>query len=261
MRSMLIGWDKDGNVRRAVTEMVAFDERGEVAGFVDFEAHELAGGSMTDIVVFGAVAVDELPTLPHERFPPLGPEPGARPLRRVYLMPERRGYINVGEQWVPDPDPPIVGAGTWPEFLEDVRGFKVDLRPGAKGGTPKVRALVHKESGHQRKRADLEAEVGRRVAASKAAAEAKRAQMRGRPGVKAHGPGSPDRIKPEPVDVGDLFGGPDAPIKVDAQGRTVTDRRPRRVIRTVLPVASESRAIDVSGEREPAETSRDPSVP
>lgn len=246
MHSMLIGWDHDGSVVRSVSEMIALDEAGEVVGFVDFEAHELAGGSMTDIIVFGAVAVDELPPLPHARFPPVSDDPDAPASRTVYLMPERQTYRNRGGSWVAEAHPTIAGAGTWPEFLDDPHAFRVDLRPGPKGGTHKVRALVHRRSGFRRDRAALEAEVQRRVDASLARAEERRAEravaMAARGDAAGHPPADlmAGAIDPEPVDVGDLFGGPDHPIRVDADGRTMEVVR-RRGPRTRLPVEGEAR--------------------
>lgn len=239
MRTMLIGWDRDGRVVRTTSEVVALDEHGEAAGFVDFEAHELAGGSLTDIIVYGAVAVDELPVLPHPRFPPMSDDPDAPPSRRVYLMPERQGYVNRGGAWVVDDDPPVVGAGTWPEFLGPAaHDFRVDVRPGAKGGTHKVRGLIHATSGHRRDRAALVAEVERRVRVATEAREARRAARR----ATAGGAPPTDAIDGVEVDVGDLFGGPDRPLRLDAEGRTVSEDRPVRGPRRPLPVAAEGAA-------------------
>lgn len=245
MRSMLIGWDHDGNVVRSISEVIALDEAGEVVGHIDFEAHELAGGSMTDIVVFGAVAVDVLPPLPDPMFQPVSDDPDARPSRVLFLLPERQVYRNRDGAWVAEPHPTIAGAGTWPEFLADPCSFRVDLRPGPKGGSHRVRALVHRVSGHRRDRAALGAEVQRRVDASLARVQERRAERARVVAARGDADGHPptdlmlDAIEPEPVDVGDLFGGPDHPIRVDADGRTVEVVR-RRGPRTRLPVVGGS---------------------
>lgn len=65
--------------------------------------------------------------------------------------------------------PRAVGSGAWPEQLGvQAQAFKVETRPGPKGGTHKVVALVHKDSGHRRERAPIHAEVDRRVGAARA---------------------------------------------------------------------------------------------
>lgn len=49
MRSMLLAYDAEGNVVATLDYMVARNEAGDVVGMVDFEAHEIAGGELTDI--------------------------------------------------------------------------------------------------------------------------------------------------------------------------------------------------------------------
>lgn len=49
MLSMLIAYDKDGNVVATLDYAVARDGDGNVAGLIDFGAHEEAGGEHTDI--------------------------------------------------------------------------------------------------------------------------------------------------------------------------------------------------------------------
>lgn len=49
MLSMLLAYDADGNVVATLDYLVARDDAGEVTGLVDFEAHEAAGGELTDV--------------------------------------------------------------------------------------------------------------------------------------------------------------------------------------------------------------------
>jgi len=49
MLSMLIAYDAAGDVVATLDVMVAKDSAGAVVGLIDFEAHELAGGEMTDV--------------------------------------------------------------------------------------------------------------------------------------------------------------------------------------------------------------------
>lgn len=46
---MLLAYDDEGNVIATLDYAVAKDEQGRVTGLIDFEAHELAGGEMTDV--------------------------------------------------------------------------------------------------------------------------------------------------------------------------------------------------------------------
>lgn len=56
MPTSLLAYDAAGNVIATLDHMVAQDAARNVVGLVDFEAHELAGGSLTDIwIVSGAV--------------------------------------------------------------------------------------------------------------------------------------------------------------------------------------------------------------
>lgn len=95
-----------------------------------------------------------------------------------------------------------VGSGTWPEFLyDDVHRFRVELRPGRKGGTPLIRALVHRESGFRRERADIEQRL---LAHVDRVAREKR-----------------QRGEPVEVDITEVVGGPgDRGLLLDADGRT-----------------------------------------
>lgn len=84
------------------------------------------------------------------------------------------------------------GSKTWPEWIGSrAHDFRVELvgPPGNK----RISALVHKVSGQRRERTAIEAELARRTKAAKG----------------------------EPVDARDLLGGPDRPLILDEQGRTV----------------------------------------
>lgn len=189
---MLLAWDKDGNIVRGSSWMAKRDDEGNVIGFVDFEAHELAGGSMTDIVVYGAAGVyPELPPLPDSDF---------REGRVVFRTSDRTFHRRQGATWVPH-TPQVVGAGTWPEHLgTEARNFKVELRPGPKGSTPLVRALVHRDSNHRRERTTIEETIENRIRG-----EQQRAALEGRP--------------PQAINATDVIGAPGNPLLLDRQGR------------------------------------------
>lgn len=56
MLSMLLAYDAAGNVIATLDYLVAHGEAGQVVGFIDFEAHELASGALLDVWnVSGAV--------------------------------------------------------------------------------------------------------------------------------------------------------------------------------------------------------------
>lgn len=56
MLTMLVAYDADGDVVATLDHLVATDEAGYVIGLVDFDAHELTGGELTDVwQVAGAV--------------------------------------------------------------------------------------------------------------------------------------------------------------------------------------------------------------
>jgi hypothetical protein len=87
-----------------------------------------------------------------------------------------------------------VGSGSWPEWLGSrAYDFSVELQPGMAPGNYGIRALVHKVSGFRRERAAVQARIAARIAAS-------------------HG---------DPADIRDIVGGPDRPLRIDADGRTV----------------------------------------
>ncbi len=80
------------------------------------------------------------------------------------------------------------GSGTWPEWLgARAHDFKVEL------GAGKVVALVHRTSGHRRARAAIEAAIKGRIKAAQG----------------------------EPADIRDIVGGPDRPLHLDDDGRTL----------------------------------------
>lgn len=84
------------------------------------------------------------------------------------------------------------GSKVWPEWLGNAaHGFRVELA-GPPGGK-KIAALVHRDSGHRRDRAAVEAAISSRIAEAKGA----------------------------PADIRDLVGGPDSPVSLDATGRTI----------------------------------------
>jgi len=89
------------------------------------------------------------------------------------------------------------GSKVWPEWLGSAaHAFRVELEgpPGRK----RIAALVHRESGHRRERAEIEAAI--------------------------------DAVEPDPAtgarDIRHLVGGPTRPLELDAPGRTVA--RPGR---------------------------------
>jgi hypothetical protein len=162
MLSMLVAYDAASEVVATLGHCVRYDDDGNPLGLVDFEAHEVAGGSLTDIWMVSSAA----------------------------------------------------GSGSWPEWLGGAaHDFKVELRPGPQGGSPKIRALVHKTSGHRRERAPIEAEINRRI-------EAARNELGEVP----------------PVDLRDLLGGPQRPKLLDENGR---DRAPEEpAARPNLPLVA-----------------------
>jgi hypothetical protein len=99
-----------------------------------------------------------------------------------------------------------VGSKVWPEWLGG-RGHDFRVELVGPPGNKRIGALVHKTSGHRRERGPLEAEIARRIGA-------------------AHG---------QPADIRDLVGGPDRPLPLDDEGKTVA-RTPR--VRPALPLVS-----------------------
>jgi hypothetical protein len=143
-------------------QLIAWDADGNVVGTLDYMVMRDEDGKVIGLIDFGA----------HE-------EAGGR----------LRDIVEISN---------AVGAGTWPEWLGGrAHGFKVELDPAPQGQRAKIVGLVHKESGHRRDRAAIEAEIEKRVKAAKG----------------------------KPADLRDLVGGPQKPLLLDDQGRT----RPRVV--------------------------------
>lgn len=118
---------------------------------------------------------------------------------------ERAGR-QLTELWV---NSASVGSGVWPEWIgARAHDFRVEL------DGPRIRALVHKVSGHRRERAAIEAEIDRRVEkARQLQAEIDRAPTARRAVVRA--------------DLRGLVGGPLRPLELDDEGRTI-GRAPAR---------------------------------
>lgn len=92
------------------------------------------------------------------------------------------------------------GSGTWPEWIGGkAHDFTVEL------DDKRIVALVHKDSGHRRKRAVIETEIAKRIA----------------------------RANGEPADLRDLLGGPDRALALDERGRNA---KPAKVQRAALPI-------------------------
>ena len=99
--------------------------------------------------------------------------------------------------------PDAIGSATWPEWLGGhAHDFTVELTPDKR-----IRALVHRSS-HRRERQTVDDAIAARVAA-------------------ANG---------EPADLRDLVGGPDRPLILDDEGRTLPRRS--RSLRDVLPLVA-----------------------
>lgn len=156
---MLLAYDDDGNVVGTLDHMVARDADGTVVGLVDFAAHEEAGGEHTDIWQVQNVQTDADGTV---------------------------------TEWA------AKGSKVWPEWLGGrAHEFKVELEGPA--GKKRIKALVHKESGHRRERAAVDAAIEQRVK---------------------------DATKDEPADIRDLVGGPDRPLLMDDSGRDRPKTKP-----------------------------------
>ena len=83
-----------------------------------------------------------------------------------------------------------VGSGTWPEWIGGrAHDFKVETDPSTK----RIKALVHKTSGHRRTRSSVEAAISKRI-------------------KDATG---------QPADIRDLVGGPTRPLVLDDEGKTI----------------------------------------
>jgi hypothetical protein len=96
-----------------------------------------------------------------------------------------------------------VGSATWPEWLPGAAyEFRVELDENKR-----IAALVHRRTRVKRKRSDIEKAIAERRAATP--------------------PG-------EPVDLRDILGGPQRPLKLDEEGRT--QPRPAKSQRPAFPI-------------------------
>lgn len=118
---------------------------------------------------------------------------------------------------------PARGSKSWPEWIDRYTDFRVRLEgsPGRK----RIVALVHKQSGHRRVRAEIEAELARRMDAARTQAIADGVQLRELyvdAGIVSLDEATeiPDP-EPTPVDARDLLGGATRPLSLDDEGRTV----------------------------------------
>lgn len=101
-----------------------------------------------------------------------------------------------------------VGSKVWPEWL-GARAHDFRVERDGPPGRRRITALVHRASGHRRERASIEAAIAECIRAAGAA----------------------------PADVRDVVGGPDRPLLVDDEGRTI-GRSPRGGTPASLPVAT-----------------------
>ena len=100
-----------------------------------------------------------------------------------------------------------VGSGTWPEWIgARAHDFTVEIDGG------RIVALIHKESGHRRERAVIEAAVAKRITDAKG----------------------------ESVDLRDLLGGPNRALLLDEKGRTQV-RSPQSGSPVHLPIIGRGR--------------------
>jgi hypothetical protein len=193
---MLLAYDQDGTVFATLDYLVQYDAAGAPLGLVDFAAHEEAGGEHTDIWNVG------------EDHPDKGGQRAAK------------------------------GSKVWPEYLgAEALRYRVELDgpPGRK----RIAALVHTTSGHRRERAAIDDEIARRIAEKQAEAIARAVEiraslprrLRGRKSVVAQSVS----VDPEPADLRDLVGGPDRPLRIDADGRTAPTIE---ATRPVLPLVA-----------------------
>lgn len=107
-----------------------------------------------------------------------------------------------------------VGAGTWPEWLgASAHDFKVELRPGSKGGTHLITSLRHSRSGYRRVRADIEASLSSLISGT--------------------GPG-------DVVNVSPVIGGPGKYLVLDEDGKTAA---PFVSVKPELPLEKISKSV------------------
>ena len=122
-------------------------------------------------------------------------DPDRRPLGLVDFAAHEEAGGEMTDIWTASN---ATGSKVWPEWIGSrAHDFRVELvgPPGRK----RIGALVHKVSGHRRERAAIDASIAARI---EAAGDA-------------------------PADIRALVGGPDRPLHLDAEGRTLpwTDGR------------------------------------
>lgn len=213
MLCTVLGYNDEGEVVETLDHMMrrgVFDEHGAfvpgteevVTGFIDFEAHELAGGEMTDVIVM------------------------ADPVVGAKVWPEWIGPRAF------DFRVELEGSAGHKRIAALVHVGRPESRDAEGNVVPAIPA-----SGFRRERAVLEAEVNRRIAEKRAEAEARAAEIRANlPRRDEHGRFRvlPEvHVEPEPADIRDIVGGPGRPLQLDEGGRTVP-RTPRQ--RTMLPI-------------------------
>lgn len=124
------------------------------------------------------------------------------------------------------------GSATWPEWIGGAAyDFTVELDDNPSPARARIKALVHKKSGHRRERAAIDAEVASRIEAARTKAkktgDERRAKLRKR-GVSADMVDQFTDPPPEPVDLRDLLGGPNRPLLLDEDGKTKTRVKAKR---------------------------------
>lgn len=213
--SMLIAFDENDIAFETLESCHFLDEQGHAVDLIDFEAHELAGGQLTDIWF-----VEQDQPAIEGQAPPAG--------WSVCAGGWVHGHVE-GSPITPEPCPggewrkPAAGSGTWPQWL-DARGWKAE-RSGPPGQR-RITALIHPTSGFRRERAAIEGEIERRLAEKRAEADQRTATLRAsflrlRDAAGRFISRQLIVIEPEPADLRDLLGGPDAPLVLDGEGRTL----------------------------------------
>jgi hypothetical protein len=193
MASVLIVYNKDGDII-SWAESCGVMVDGVVVGYADAEAHEIAGGRLRDIYDVCDVGT------------PVPPDVFEEVTGRPYQDGDKQPHLPQDHPYRLAHDR-VAGASTWPEYLGASFGdFKVELRPGPRGGSPSVRALVHRKSGHRRDRAEIvrkrEEAIAERLAVGRAAAK-----QLGLSGVD--------------VDIRDITGSVEKPLRLDKDGRNL----------------------------------------
>jgi hypothetical protein len=130
-----------------------------------------------------------------------------------------------------------VGSATWPEWIgAKAHDFQVELDPDPGNARARIKALVHKKSGHRRERHEIEAAISERINEKKADARKQGEELRRdlrRQKVSAEMVAEVTDPDPEPADIRDIVGGPGKPLLLDEDGRT---RERVKVARPDLPV-------------------------